>query len=472
MSKNYDLVILGGGMGGYVSAIRARQLGLKVALVEQDKVGGTCLHKGCIPTKALLKSAEVYQTVKKSQTFGIQVEGVKLDLKTVFSRKNTVVSDLYKGLKQLMKKNKIDVFNGMGRLLGPSIFSPMAGTVAVEDTAGENEHLIGEHVILATGAKPRELPHLPFDHEYILSSDDLLNMTDLPEHLVIVGGGVIGVEWASMLIDFGVKVTLIEKEAKLLTGFDRDIQNDVLKILKKRGLEVMTNATITDCKINDNQVQLTGEYSGQAFEQTCSHVLVSVGRIANTDGIGLDNTQIEIDAQGFVKTNQHFQTHESHIYAVGDMIGGEQLAHVASHEGKCAVEHIAGKRVDHSIFKSVARCVYSKPEVGSVGLTEEQAKRQSSSVKTIKLPLSAIGKAHVEGESDGFVKLVVDSQSKDILGVHIVGHKATDLISEAGLALVMDASYEELQMTIHPHPSLSEAIEEASLGLSNESIHA
>jgi len=470
MSKNYDLVILGGGMGGYISAIRARQLGKTVALVEKEKLGGTCLHKGCIPTKALLKSAEVFQTVKKCGRFGVKVKELALNYVESFERKNTVVDKLYQGVQQLMKKHRVDVYKGVARLLGPSIFSPMAGAVSVE-MEETNETLIGKNVLIATGARPREIKQLPVDHTQILTSDDLLNLDHLPTSLTIIGGGVIGVEWASMMLDFDVPVTLIEREAALLPGFDPDIQTEVLNQLKQRGLTVHLGANVTESEINEDACVVTGRKEDESFTVSSSHVLVSVGRIANTDQLGLSNTNITTDESGFIEVNDHFQTKESHIYAVGDCIGGKQLAHVASAEGKLAVKHMFDEKVDLTPLSFIPSCVYASPEVAMVGLTETEANRQFTDVKTVTFPFQAIGKAVVADETKGFVKLVVDQQNRDCLGVSIVGEKATELISEAGIGLVLNASIDEFGETIHPHPSLSEAIAEASLLAMNEPVH-
>jgi dihydrolipoamide dehydrogenase len=470
MSKNYDLVILGGGMGGYISAIRARQLGKTVALVEKEKLGGTCLHKGCIPTKALLKSAEVFQTVKKCGRFGVKVKELALNYVESFERKNTVVDKLYQGVQQLMKKHRVDVYKGVARLLGPSIFSPMAGAVSVE-MEETNETLIGKNVLIATGARPREIKQLPVDHTQILTSDDLLNLDHLPTSLTIIGGGVIGVEWASMMLDFDVPVTLIEREAALLPGFDPDIQTEVLNQLKQRGLTVHLGANVTESEINEDVCVVTGRKEDESFTVSSSHVLVSVGRIANTDQLGLSNTNITTDEAGFIEVNDYFQTKESHIYAVGDCIGGKQLAHVASAEGKLAVKHMFDEKVDLTPLSFIPSCVYASPEVAMVGLTETEANRQFTDVKTVTFPFQAIGKAVVADETKGFVKLVVDQQNRDCLGVSIVGEKATELISEAGIGLVLNASIDEFGETIHPHPSLSEAIAEASLLAMNEPVH-
>ena len=469
MAKEYDVVILGGGTGGYVAAIRASQLGLTVAVVEKEKVGGTCLHKGCIPTKALLRSAEVYTGSQKVQEFGIEIDNIALNFNKVQQRKEQVVEQLHKGVQHLLKKGNIDVYYGTGRILGPSIFSPMPGTISVEMADGsENEMLIPAHVIVATGSRPRILDGMDVDGQTILTSDEALTLEQLPQSMLIVGGGVIGIEWASMLQDFGVEVTVLEASHRILPTEDDMISEEMARQLKKRGVKIITNATFdaTNVEIEDG-VKVT-LHDGQSF--TAEKMLLSVGRVANTQGIGLENTEVEIES-GVIKVNNCFQTKESHIYAIGDVIGGMQLAHVASHEGIRAVEHIAGESFMPMHYANIARCVYSYPEVASVGLTEQQATNQGYQTKVATFPFKAIGKAIVYGETDGFVKIVVDEESNDAIGVHIIGPHATDLISEAALGLFLNASLWEMGEMVHPHPSLSEIIGEAALAVDGKAIH-
>lgn len=474
MAREYDVVILGGGTGGYVAAIRAAQLGLKTALVEQGKLGGTCLHKGCIPSKALLKSAEIFDTAKnQAAAFGVDTKEVTLDFSRVQARKEGIVKQLHSGVTALMKKGKIDVFEGLGRMLGPSIFSPMPGTISVEMNNGdENEMLILKNLIIATGSRPRTLPGLNFDEQQIMSSDGALAMEALPKSIIIVGGGVIGIEWASMLNDFGVEVTVIEYADRIIPTEDEDISKEMKKLLTKKGINFVTNAKVlpeTLVKTADS-VTISAKLNGEVMAFTAEKMLVSVGRQANVEGIGLDNTEIELD-NGYIKTRPTFQTKEHHIYAIGDVIGGLQLAHVASHEGIAAVEHIAGLKNEPIDYTKISRCIYSSPEASSVGITEQQAKDQGFEVKIGKFPFMAIGKALVNGNSDGFVKIVADKNTDDILGVHMIGAHVTDLISEAGLAMVLDATPWEVASSIHPHPSLSEVMGEAALAVDGKAIH-
>ncbi|MFC5463190.1 dihydrolipoyl dehydrogenase [Lederbergia graminis] len=473
MAQEYDLVILGGGTGGYVAAIRASQLGLKTAIVEKDKIGGTCLHKGCIPSKALLRSAEVYSLTKRSDEFGVVTNTTTLDFAKVQSRKTAIVEKLYQGVQYLMKQGKIDIYNGFGRILGPSIFSPVPGTISVELEDGqENEMLIPKNVIIATGSKPRSLPGLHIDGSTVITSDEALEMENLPKSMLIVGGGVIGIEWASMLADFGVDVTVVEYANRIIPTEDVEISKELERLLHKKGIRIITNAKIlpeTFTK-NEESVTISAEKNETLQSFTVDRILVSIGREGNIENIGLQNTDIITD-NGYIQVNAHYQTKESHIYAIGDVIGGLQLAHVASHEGIRAVEHIAGTKTEPLRYEHISKCVYSHPEVASIGYTEEEARQRGYEIKMGKFPFQATGKALVFGESDGFVKVIADKKTNDILGVHMIGPNVTDMISEAGLASVLDATPWEIGNTIHPHPSLSEAIGEAALAVDGKAIH-
>ncbi|MCL1696031.1 dihydrolipoyl dehydrogenase [Lysinibacillus sp. BPa_S21] len=474
MAQNYDVVILGGGTGGYVAAIRAAQLGLKTAIVERERLGGTCLHKGCIPSKALLRSAEVYRMANKTANeYGVNIEGVTLKFDKVQERKQAIVEQLSQGVNTLMKKGKIDVYQGTGRILGPSIFSPMPGTISVEMSNGdENEMLVPTNVVIATGSKPRGMAGLTVDGKYVMNSDHALEMEELPKSLLIVGGGVIGIEWASMLCDFGVYVTVIEYGASILPSEDTDIVKEVTKQLEKRGVRIVTNARLDTgtFKIENDNVYISAKVNDQDELFEADKILLSVGREANTQGIGLENTEIEV-VNGFIKVNDSYQTKESHMYAIGDVIGGLQLAHVASHEGISAIEHIATGNTEALNDLNVPKCVYSYPEVASIGFTERDARQQGYSLKVGKFPFKAIGKALVNGETDGFVKIIADEGTNDILGIHMVGPHVTDLIGEASLAKLLDATPWEISQAIHPHPSLNEVLAESALAVDKRAIH-
>lgn len=473
MTKEYDLVVLGGGTGGYVAAIRASQLGMNVAIVEEKKLGGTCLHDGCIPSKSLLRTAELYRQMNDANEFGIQSSDVSLQFNVAQKRKNNVIDTLYQGVNSLVKKAKIDVYYGFGRILGPSIFSPMPGTISIEHENGdENTMLVPKYVLIATGSKPNSIPGFEVDGVHILNSDQALQLEELPKSMLIIGGGVIGIEWASMLHDLGVQVTVVENSETILIDEDEDIRNEVVKALTKRGIKILTNASILTetFQVSETGVTICVNHQGETSEITSEKILVSVGRTANIAEIGLNNTSIQVQG-GAVVTNDMYQTKESHIYAIGDCIGGMQLAHVASHEGIVAVEHMAGKEPDAINPLNIPSCIYSYPEVGRVGLTEKKAIDQGYSIKVGTFPFQGIGKAHVFGDPSGFTKIIIDQDTEDILGIHMVGPHVTDMISEAGLAKVLDATAWEISKTIHPHPTLSEVFLEAALAVDDLQIH-
>ncbi|WP_068499380.1 dihydrolipoyl dehydrogenase [Paenibacillus kribbensis] len=471
MTIHCDVAILGGGTGGYVAAIRAAQLGKEVVIIEQDKLGGTCLHRGCIPSKALLRSAEVYATIKESAQYGIETSGAQLVFPKVQERKEAVVEQLHQGVQFLMRKNKITVLSGKGRVIGPSIFSPKSGAVAVELEDGEMETVVPAHLIIATGSRPRVLPGLEPDGEFILSSDEALMLEELPASLIIVGGGVIGVEWASMLNDFGVEVTVVEAANRLIPTEDEDISREMQRLLTKRGVKALTGSQVlAETYGKDGEgVQIDVQKGDETETLSASKLLISVGRQANVENIGLENTDIRVE-RGFISVNEHLQTNEPHIYAIGDCIGGLQLAHAASHEGLQAVHHLAGEDF-HSVSNHlIPRCIYTRPEAASVGLTEQEARERGHQVKTGKFPFQAIGKSLVYGSRDGFVKVVADKETNDILGVHMIGTHVTDLISEAALAQLLDATPWEVGQLIHPHPTLSEILGEAMLAVDGRAI--
>lgn len=471
MANNYDVVILGGGMGGYVAALRASQLGLKTALVEKDKIGGTCLHRGCIPSKSLLKSAEVFQLAKKAGNFGIDIRDAQLNFSKVQSEKNKIVMQLHEGLLHLMKRGKIDIYEGKGRVLGPSIFSPLSGAVSVEMSGGKtHETLVPNHLIIATGSKPRSFPSIPYDREYVLSSDDALQLQDLPKSIIVVGGGTIGIEWASMLTDFEVEVTILEAANQILPGEDEDVSKAMTSHLKKKGVHIVTNANVLSHQIVNEKVVVQYESDHTQAEASANKLLISIGREAIVEDIGIENTEIKLE-NNYIKTNENYQTAASHIYAVGDCIGGMQLAHVAAREGLIAVEHIAGLKPDVLQVHQIVKCVYSNPEIASIGLTEREAKANNYEIKVGKIPFQANGKALINRETEGFAKVIADAKTDDILGVHLFGNNVTEMISEAALAKVLDATPWEISQTIHPHPSMSEIIGEAALAVDGLQLH-
>ncbi|QJC51797.1 dihydrolipoyl dehydrogenase [Paenibacillus albicereus] len=474
MPIQVDVAVLGGGPGGYTAAIRAAQEGKKVAIVEQGKLGGTCLHLGCIPSKALLRSAEVYASLLHADTYGIKLsrEAVKVDFTAVQERKEGVVEQLHRGLRQLMKKHGIEVIQGRGRIIGPSIFSPKSGSLAVELEDGEMESVVSRHLIVATGSRPRQLPGLEADGETVLTSDDALRMETLPSSMLIAGGGVIGIEWASMLSDFGVRVTLVEAASRVLPGEDPDVSAAIAKALSARGVRILTGAMLQQESLSKDSGGISvAVRQGETEERLqADRLLVSVGRIANIEGIGLENTDIAVQ-DGWIKVKPTLQTAEPHIYAIGDVTGGVQLAHAAAHEGIAAVEHLLGLMPHPAAPHRIPRCVYSRPETASVGYTEEQARAAGHDPMTAKIPFAAIAKAIVHGDSEGFVKVVADRGTQDLLGVHMVGAHVTELIAEASLAQFLDAVPWEVGASFHPHPSLSEALGEAMLATLGKSVH-
>jgi dihydrolipoamide dehydrogenase len=464
MTQVYDVVFIGGGPGGYVAAIRASQLGLKTAVVEKAKLGGTCLHAGCIPSKALLRSAEIFSNTKKAEEFGVIAPEVSLDFLKVQARKEETQTRLFKGIEHLMKKGNIDVYDGIGSLL-------KADAVTVKQNDGEEVLLNTKNVIIATGSRPRSLPGLEIDGEYVMTSDEALQMKELPESIIIVGGGVIGMEWASILSDFDVKVTVLEYADRILPTEDKEVSKEMQRLMKKKGIKIVTSAKVLPETLEKGDgVSIKAELKGKETAYSADKVLVSVGRQPIVEGIGLENTAVELN-RGFIATNEYYLTNEPNVYAIGDVIGGLQLAHVASHEGLIAVEHIAGKNPTPLDPNLVSKCVYSSPEVASVGLTEDQAVEQGYEVKVGKFPFRAIGKALVLGESDGFVKFVADAKTNKLIGAHMVGPHVTDMITEAALAQVLEATSMDVAHMIHPHPSLTEAIGEAALSVEGIALH-
>lgn len=470
MANQYDLVVLGGGTAGYVAAIKASQLGMKTAVVESSKLGGTCLHKGCIPTKSFLKSAEIVSVMKNAEAFGIDSESPTFEMKNIVDSKNKTVDQMYNGIQYLMKKHKIDIFEGHGRILGPSLFSPMAGTIAVEDPyddEAESEILINQNVLISTGSAPRELPFLPFDHDLVLSSDDMMELQDIPNSIAIIGGGIIGLEFASMLNDLGSKVTVMEAGDCILPNEDKDVSSTLNKSLTDKGIHFETGVSLDENNVDLSdgsvKINLDGEMS---FDK----VLVAVGRSSNIDDIGLSNTKIEVE-NSFIKTNEYYQTKDNHIYAVGDCIGNLQLAHVATKEAINAVTHMADSEPYKLNYNQVPRCIYTSPEVAAIGRTEAQLKEQDIAFKSHKIPLNAIGKAVIQGNKNGFGKILVDPATQDILGVSLIGPNVTELINEVALAQFLDASALELGTSVHAHPSISEILMELGLDAEGMAIH-
>ncbi|MFI5284143.1 MAG: dihydrolipoyl dehydrogenase [Candidatus Dormibacterales bacterium] len=453
---DFDVAILGGGMGGYPAAIRASQLGLKVALVESDKLGGTCLHVGCIPTKALLESSELYHRVAaRGPEFGVTAEKVQYDYGRIAARRDAVVAQLYKGVQYLMKKNKIELVEGRGRIRDRNTLE--AGAKQVK----------AQHLVVATGSTVKSLPGLEFDGHFIISSDHATLATSVPESICIIGGGAVGVEFATLYNQLGVKVTLLEALDRLVPLEDEDVSKEMLSAFKKAGIDCRPSVKVKGAKKARDGVSVDTD-QGEVWAR---QLLVAVGRSPRSKDIGLEQAGVATHPNGFVKVDEWLRTSVESIHAIGDVVGGYLLAHAAAHEGMTAVEDIAGRRVMPMEQDLVTRCTYSHPQIASVGLTEKQAREKGHEVKIGRFPFTALGRAIIHGETAGFVKIVADGKTGQMLGAHIVGPSATELIAEPALAQLFQGDAWEVGRNIHPHPTLSEAVMEAALAVDGQAIH-
>jgi dihydrolipoamide dehydrogenase len=462
--KEFQVVVIGSGPGGYVAAIRAGILGLKTALVERDPfLGGTCLHRGCIPTKALLHTAYLYDEFKHASDHGLTVDSVGIDFPKVHKRKAGIVNKLAKGVEYLMKKRKVEVFTGTGHIVDKN-------TVSVKGEKSE-ERIKAGSIIVATGSTPARLPHIEPDHKTILDSDSILVDERIPGSLAVIGAGAVGVEFASIFNSFGTKVTVIELLPRIVPLEDEDLSKALDKAFKKKGMDVFTSSEVKAVDKTKAGAKLTVTTGGKDTEITAERVLLSVGRKPVSDDIGLETVGVATDKRGYIKVNEFMQTSAANIYAIGDVVLTPLLAHVASAEGILAVDHIAGKEARPINYDRVPNCTYCSPEVASVGLTEKTAKERGYKVKIGRFPFSAIGKAMILGETDGFIKIVGEESYDEVLGVHIVGPKATELIAEANLGVSLETTVEEIAKTVHAHPTLSEAMMEAAHSVYGEAIH-
>jgi dihydrolipoamide dehydrogenase len=462
---DYDLVIVGSGPGGYVGAIRAGQLGLKVACVEKDsRFGGTCTLRGCIPTKALLHAAEMLDQIRHVDQFGIAVAEPRLDAAKTHAYKRDIVDKSVKGIEFLFKKNKVEGLKGHGRLTGPN---------AVEVTApdGSKRTLSARFVMIATGSVPREIRVAPTDGERIVNSDHVLEMERVPKSIVVLGAGAVGTEFASVYRSFGAEVTLVEMLPRVLPIEDEEVSKEAERQLKKRGIKVMTGTTLVAAEKSANGVRAKLQQGNMEAAVEAELLLVAIGRAPVTEDVGLDKVGIATE-KGYVPVNGVMQTRVPNVYAIGDVVNTPWLAHIASAEAILAVEHLAGLEVQPLNYDLTPSCTYCEPEVGSVGLTEAKAKERGFEVVTGKFQFSASGKARILGKAGGFVKVVRDKKYDEVLGVHIVGPHATDLIAEACVALRLEATAEELFRTIHAHPTLSEAVMEAAHASHGSPIHS
>jgi len=470
----YDVVVIGSGPGGYIAAARAGALGLKVAVVEKDKLlGGTCLHRGCIPTKALLHAADVVGEIKDAARMGVMVEGVKVEWDKVMGHKRQVITSNAGGVAHLMKHRKVDVVSGFGRV----DYAGGKRTVVVKGDDGKESVLVTNAVILAVGSKPRELPFAKFDGERIMSSDHILDIQKIPGSLAILGGGVIGIEFASLFARLGTKVTVLEMLPRIVAPADPDSSKLLADELSKQGTDIKTDVKVTSIERKGNEVYTSYlNKDGSQATLTTEYMLVAVGRPPLTTGIGLETTSAQLDKAGFVGVDGMMQTSQPGLYAIGDCVNTPWLAHVASAEGMIAVEHIA-----HTLGKGPApaalnydhtpSCVYSEPPMAWSGLTEEEAKKRGYDVKVSKFDFAKNAKAAILLKKKGFVKFIVDAKYGEILGCHIVGPQATDLLAEPALAISAELPIEELARTVHAHPTLYEAIWEAASMASGRAAH-
>jgi dihydrolipoyl dehydrogenase len=496
VADKFDLVVIGGGNAGYIPAIRASQLGMSVALIEKREgghLGGTCLNVGCIPTKALLQTAAVLHEAKNGEEFGVKISDVEFDYPTAAKRREAVVNQLRKGVQGLMKKNKVQVFQGTGSFVEPK-------KIKVEGNDDETQELEAEHVLISTGSAVSTLPGLEFDGERVISSDDITtNNEDYPKSIIILGSGAVGVEFASMYHDFGTEVTIVEILDKIVPLEDPEISDALKKEFEDRGIRVLTStkADPESLEKTDGGVKIqvagaesgeqeasegeggsyggedapTGEAGGGGETLEAEALLVAVGRKTVTEDLNLEATAVEVNDRGIIQVDEFGRTAEDGVYAAGDVVGGYWLAHAAGHEGIIAVEHMAGENplpMDQSL---VPRVTFTRPEVASFGLTRAQAEEEGYEVKEAKFPFRAIGKALIEGEPNGFFKIVADAETDLILGMHAIGPKVTDLIAEGVFAKLVEGTPQEIGMTIHAHPSLAEIVGEAAMAVDGHAIH-
>jgi dihydrolipoamide dehydrogenase len=470
VAEKFDLVVIGGGNGGYIPAIRASQLGMSVALIEKREgghLGGTCLNVGCIPTKALLQSAAILHDARNGEEFGVKVGDVEFDYSQAAKRRDQVVGQLRKGVQGLMKKNKITVYNGVGSFIEPK-------KIKVEGNDGETEELEANFVLISTGSAISSLPGLEFDHEKVISSDDIATSNDdYPESIIILGSGAVGVEFASMYNDYGTEVTIIEILERIVPLEDPEISEALKKEFENRGMRVLTSTKADPESLEKTDAGVRIKVEGEDGEETleAEALLVAVGRKTVIEDLNLDVTSVEVNDRGIIQVDEYGRTAEDGVYAAGDVIGGYWLAHAAGHEGIIAVEHMAGENPMPMDQNLVPRVTFCRPEVASFGLTRAQAEEEGYEVKEAKFPFRAIGKALIEGEPNGFFKVVADAETDLILGMHAIGPHVTDLITEGVFAKLVEGTPEELGMTIHPHPSLSEIVGEASMAVEGHPIH-
>ena len=455
--KINKVVVIGSGPGGYISAVRASQLGLKVAIIEKySTLGGTCLNVGCIPSKSLLDSSHhYYDAIKHFEEHGILVDTPKIDFQKMIGRKATVVEQTTGGINYLMDKNQIKVYQGVGSFVDKT-------HVKISKNDGSDETIEGKNIIIATGSKPANLPFITLDKERIITSTEALKLPEIPKHLLVIGGGVIGLELGSVYKRLGAEVSVIEYMNSIVPGMDADISKELQKVLKKQGLKFFTNHGVSSVERNGNEITVKAtNKKGDEVEFKGDYCLVSVGRKAYTEGLGLENIGIEVNERGQIQTNDHLQTNIPNIYAIGDVVKGAMLAHKAEEEAVVVAETIAGQK-PHINYNLIPGIVYTWPEVAAVGKTEQELKAENIEYNSGKFSMRALGRSRASGDIDGFVKVLADKNTDEVLGVHIVGARAADLIMEAAVAMEYRASAEDLARICHGHPTYSEAMKEAA----------
>jgi dihydrolipoamide dehydrogenase len=460
---NYDVIVIGSGPGGYVTAIRASQLGLKTAIIERESLGGICLNWGCIPTKALLKSAQVFEYLNHAKDYGISADNIKADFNAVIKRSRDVADGMSKGIQFLMKKNKIDVIMGSATV--------KAGKkIEVKEADGKVSTVEGKHIIIATGARSRQLPNLPQDGKKIVGYREAMTLPKLPKTMVVVGSGAIGVEFAYFYATMGTKVTIVEFLPNIVPVEDEEVSKQLEKSLKKIGIDIMTEASVESVDTKGDISKATVKTKTGTVVLESEIVLSAVGIEANITGLGLETVGIATD-KGKIVVDKFYATNVPGYYAIGDCVPGQALAHVASAEGITCVEKIAGVHTEPIDYKNIPGCTYCQPEVASVGMTEKQAKEAGYTLKVGKFPFSASGKASASGSKDGFIKLIFDAKYGEILGAHMIGANVTEMIAEIVAIRKLETTGHELIKTIHPHPTMSEAIMEAAAAAYGEVIH-
>ncbi len=462
MSKKFDLIVLGSGPGGYVTAIRASQLGLKTAIVEKESLGGVCLNWGCIPTKALLKSAQVFEYIKKAEAYGLKIKDFDKDFDAVVKRSRDVASGMSKGVNFLMKKNKIEVINGYGKIKPNKI-------VSVEND-GTQMDFEADNIIIATGGRSRVIDSIPQDGKKIIGYREAMTLQKQPKKMIIVGSGAIGIEFAYFYNSMGTEVKIIEYMDRILPVEDKDISNQLSKTFKKSGIEILTNSEVISSNVKGKGVKVQVKSDGQISDHEADIVLSAVGYKSNIENIGLEEVGIAVDKDKII-VDEFYKTNIPGYYAIGDITSGQALAHVASAEGILCVEKITNHDVEPINYDNIPGCTYCSPEVASVGLTEERALEMGYDIKVGKFPFTASGKAQASGHSDGFVKVIFDEKYGEWLGCHMIGAGVTDMIAEAVLGRKLETTGKEILNAVHPHPTMSEALMEAVADAYDEVIH-